>query len=160
MLALTLACKSAPSQRPLGMGPVDTGPGSVEYVRRELQGTWILDRFETVDAAGQAHAVKAQATLTYDQYGNMSVAGRLLEAVAGQPSSSTDNMLHYSGRVVIDTDKREFRLQSTEGATDPALQSTVGLDLVRKYEINNNRLTITYVDAQGKTTARTIFRRQ
>ncbi len=152
------SCKSAPSQRPLGLGDVDTGPGSVEYVRRQLEGSWTLERFEMVDTAGQAQPVRAQAKLTYDQYGNMTVAGNLLEPLPGQ-EQATHGMLAYSGRIVIDTAKHEFRLRAQEGVADPALNPSVGAELVRKYEITTNQLTLTFVDAQGKTTARAIFRR-
>ncbi len=159
-VALTVsACKSAPSQKPFGGGDVNTGPGSVEYVRRQLQGTWTLDRFETADAAGQFHPVRANATLTYDQYGNVKVTGTLLEPLPGQQAQDLQPMLMYSGRIVIDTQKQEFRLQAQEGIADPSLQGTVGAGLIRKYDITNTQLTITYVTPQGKPTARTIFKK-
>lgn len=159
-VALTVsACKSAPSQKPFGGGDVNTGPGSVEYVRRQLQGTWTLDRFEAADAAGQFHPVKANATLTYDQYGNVTVAGILLEPLPGQQTQDLQPMLKYSGRIVIDTQKHEFRLQAQEGTADPSLQGTVGAGLIRKYDITDTQLTITYVTPQGKATARTIFKK-
>lgn len=160
MVILTaLSCKSSPSQKNIGLGPVDTGPGSVEYVRRQLTGTWTLQKFETVDAAGQFHEVKANATLTYDPYGNMKVSGTLLEPLPGQSQQEMQAMLSYSGRIVIDTAKHEFKLQAQEGTSDPALQPSVGAQMARKYEITPELLTITFVDAQGKTTARTIFKR-
>ena len=59
-------------------------------------------------------------------------------------------MLKYSGRIVIDTQKHEFRLQAQEGTADPSLQGTVGAGLIRKYDITDTQLTITYVTPQGK----------
>ncbi len=157
--AIAFSCKSSPNQRTMGLGDVDTGPGSLEYVRRQLQGTWTLQQFETVDASGQLRPVKAQAKLTYDQYGNMSVAGSLLEPLPGQQSTAVLPMLQYSGRITIDTAKKEIRLQALQGTSDPALQKAVGPDLVRKYEITMDTLTLTFVDAQGKITGRTTFKR-
>ena len=68
-------------------------------------------------------------------------------------------MLKYSGRIVIDTQKHEFRLQAQQGTADPSLQGTVGAGLIRKYDITDTQLTITYVTPQGKATARTIFKK-
>ena len=87
-------------------------------------------RFEAADAAGQFHPVKANATLTYDQYGNVTVAGTLLEPLPGQQTQDFQPMLKYSGRIVIDTQKHEFRLQAQEGIADPSLQGTVGAGLI------------------------------
>lgn len=164
MLAVVLTglgCKSAPSQKPFGGGDVNTGPGSVEFVRRQLLGTWRLQQFETADASGQLHPVRADATLTYDQFGNMKVDGTLLEPLPGQPAPppNLQAILRYTGRVAIDTDKHELRLLGQEGQTDPSLQSSVGAQLARRYEIDNDKLTLTFVDQQGKTTAKAFFLR-
>jgi len=161
-LTLTsFACKSAPSQKPFGGGDVNTGPGSVEFVRRQLMGTWRLQQFETADASGQLHPVRADATLTYDQFGNMKVDGALLEPLPGQPPppQNLQAVLRYTGRIAIDTDKHELRLLGQEGQADPSLQSSVGPQLARRYEINNDKLTLTFVDPQGKTTAKAFFQR-
>jgi hypothetical protein len=138
------ACKSAPSQKPFGGGDVNTGPGSIEYVRRQLQGTWTLDRFEAADAAGQFHPVKANATLTYDQYGNVTVAGTLLEPLPGQQSQDLQPMLKYSGRIVIDTQKHEFRLQGRKAPRIPASRAPWA-PVDTEYDITDTQLTITYV---------------
>lgn len=159
VILTALSCKSSPSQKNIGLGPVDTGPGSVEYVRRQLTGTWTLQKFEVADAAGQFREIKANATLTYDPYGNVKVSGALLEPLPGQQQQELQPMLSYSGRIVIDTQKHEFRLQGQEGQADPSLQPSIGAQMVRRYEITPEILTVTYVDAQGKTTARTIFKR-
>ena len=98
MMASSRPLQIAPSQKTL-VAACDTGPGSVEYVRRQLTGAWTLDRFETADAAGQFHPVKASATLTYDQYGNMNVSGNLLEPMPGQQPEDLQSMLTYSGRI-------------------------------------------------------------
>ena len=91
-VAISLACEAQPRQRPLDVGPVASGPGTIEYERRRLEGTWRLDRFEVLDSAGSPTAVRAQATLTYDEYGNLTVRGKLLEPIPGEKSSN----IHYS----------------------------------------------------------------
>jgi hypothetical protein len=153
------ACKSAPSQKPIKMGPVDTGPGSLEYTRRQLEGTWTLERFETVDANGQAHPVPATATLNYDAYGNLKIIGQLQGSLPGTQANDLEPFLSYTGRITIDTAKHEFVLLGASGTADPTLMNIVGTQMVRRYEITPDRLTLTYVDPAGKTTARTVFRK-
>lgn len=159
-LTLTaFACKPAPSQKPFGGESVSTGPGSVEFVRRQLMGTWRLQQFETADASGQLRPVKADATLTYDEFGNLKVDGTLLEPLPGQQPQNVQSILRYTGRAAIDTDKHELRLLGQEGQSDPSLQTSVGPQLARRYEINNDKLTLTFVDPQGKITAKAYFLR-
>jgi hypothetical protein len=159
-LGLTaFACKSTPSQKPFGGDAVSTGPGSVEFVRRQLLGTWRLQQFEAANASGQLQPVKADATLEYDQFGNLKVEGHLLESLPGTSAQDASAMLRYTGRITIDTQKHELRLLGQEGTTDPALQTSVGAQLARRYEISNDQLTLTFVDPQGKTTARAVFHR-
>jgi len=158
--ALTAAsCKSSPNQRTLGMGPVDTGPGSVEYVRRQLEGTWTLETFEAADATGQLRPVKATAKLTYDAYGNLAVTGRLLEPLPADRQAVADAYLHYNGRITIDTAKKEFVMLGASGNVDPSLQSIVGTQMVRHYEVTATELTVTYVDPAGKVGGRTVFKK-
>lgn len=153
------ACRSTPNQRTLGMGSVDNGPGSLEYTRRQLEGTWTLQTFEAADANGQLHPVNASATLTYDAYGNLSVTGRLLDNLPNEQRTNLDPYLHYNGRITIDTTKHEFVLLGASGNVDPALMSIVGTQMVRHYDLTDTQLTITYVDPAGKTAGRTVFKK-
>jgi hypothetical protein len=141
------------------MGPVDTGPGSVEHVRRQLQGTWTLERFEVADASGQLHQVSASATLTYDAYGNLAVIGRLLGALPDQQMRQAEAYLSYNGRITIDTAKHEFVLLGASGTADPALMNVVGTQMVRRYEITDTQLTVSYVDPAGKVGGRSVFKK-
>jgi hypothetical protein len=46
LLAAAAACAGAPRQRPVEMGPVATGPGTLTDARKFLQGRWTLESFE------------------------------------------------------------------------------------------------------------------
>ena len=159
--ALLCACAAAPRERPIELGPVDTGAGSVEHARRELEGTWNLDRFEVRNTAGQMVPVQAQAVLVYDAYGNLSVKGKLLQAMPGASPFHPRVLLDYSGRIVIDPDKSEFRLLDPEGNTpvDADLSEAVGQQRVRRYEVNGNRLRVSYLNPDGGVVATTMFSR-
>ena len=133
-VATSLACQAQPRQRPLDVGPVASGPGTVESERRRLQGSWRLDRFEVIDAAGASRVVRAEAILTYDEYGNLTVRGKLLEPIPGEKVIEHP-LLQYAGPIVIDPPKQQFRLGAIKTATaiDPGLESKIDPSFVRKY---------------------------
>lgn len=56
-----LTCHAAPRGRPVKMGPVDTGPQSVEATRRQLEGAWELVKLETYPAPGKVVPSKPPA---------------------------------------------------------------------------------------------------
>ena len=159
--ALLCACAAAPRERPIELGPVDTGVGSIEYARRELEGKWNLERFEVRNPAGQMVTVKAQAVLVYDAYGNLNVKGELLQPMPGASPFQPRAMLDYRGRIVIDPDKSEFRLLDPEGDVPPDadLTEAIGQQRVRRYEINGNRLRVSYLNSDGGVVASTTFTR-
>ena len=76
VLSAAAACAtSRPRQRPIEGGAVNAGPGSLEAVRRQLEGSWALVSAEVVSASGARQALKASAVLSYDAYGNLSLKG-------------------------------------------------------------------------------------
>ena len=161
-LAASFACQAQPRQRPLGVGPVTSGPGTIEFERRRLQGTWEMNRFEVIDSAGASRVVKAEAILTYDEYGNLTVRGKLLEPL---PSANTVEypMLEYSGPIVLDPPKHQFRLgamNKVASAVDPALEASIDPAFVRRYELSETNLRISYLNPAGSVTAIASFTRR
>ena len=162
-VALALPGCSAKSRHGAVRGaPTDQGPGSVEYVRRQFQGSWTLQRFEVADAAGALKPVRADATLNYDEFGNIKVHGIVHEPLPGNAPADAKALLDYEGRITIDPVKHEFRLMDPESAApvDPSLQKTIGTGVVRHYVFDADRVTVEFVTAAGVTTARTVFVRQ
>ena len=155
-----LSCEAQPRQRPLDIGPVTSGEGTVEFERRRLQGTWKLDRFEVVDSSGNNWVVKAQANLTYDEYGNLRVEGKLLEPLPGQ-TALEHPLLGYSGAIVIDPARHQFRLSDVQsvGTINPALGSAIDPSNVRRYELTATTLRIFYLSPSGSPTAVASFSR-
>jgi hypothetical protein len=156
--AVALAsCKPAPRQKPMLMGDVNAGAGSLEATRKALEGTWTLVSLDVVDAAGAKKPVKAKGQLTYDSYGAMTIKG----AVEDDPTK-TPMLLEYSGRIVIDTAKKLFYpadLVEEGQKVDPKRIAAVSPDKARKYEITADTLTITYLDKAGKPTAVSSWKR-
>jgi hypothetical protein len=130
ILVVLAACAGAPRQRPVPMGPVDTGEGSLEAARRELQGSWSLVSLEAVDASGARHPVKASGVLSYDEYGNLKTIGTI-----DDPRLQSAIPLDLTGRIVLDPAKRVVYPADVTSAepVDPKRLAPVGLDKVRQY---------------------------
>jgi hypothetical protein len=156
-----VGCKAAPRQRPIKMGPVDTGPGSVEYARRQLEGAWSLERAQFTDANGQPTDVQADGRLVLDAYGNLSVHGQLREPSSDPTGRVSAEMLEYTGRIVIDADKQEFRLldRKVKTAVSAATERRLDPAQIRHYRLEGDVLTISMLGPDGRPTAITVFRR-
>ena len=150
-------CSAAPRQRPIELGPVDTGAGSVEAARRQLQGEWNLVRLETPGPSGESRAVAARALLTYDEYGNFTIAGKVEDPSVTRVE--VDRLLRFSGRAVIDARKQELRLFPS-GDSPPLDGTAISVDRVRRYAFENEMLRMSTVDANGQITATSTWQRR
>ncbi len=150
LAALTTGCLTTPNTGSPKLGPVDTGPGTVEATRRALAGHWSLARLEVIGADGATTQVKARGTLTYDEFGNLAIHGSIDDARLASAIT-----LEYTGRILIDPAKHEFYPRDFESDTpvDSARIAPVALDKVRRYELTAARFVVTYLDASGKPTA-------
>jgi hypothetical protein len=150
LAAVTTGCAAKPINKPIDVGPIASGAGSLEATRRQLEGTWTLASFAVVAPDGRQTARKASGTLTYDAFGGMSIRGVFEE---GTPQTSV--VLDYNGRIVIDVVRKEFRSAdlTTDRTPDVDAVAPVSPDKVRKYELTDRTFKVTYLDAQAKPTA-------
>lgn len=157
-LVFLSGCAGGPRQRPIPIGPVETGEGSLAAVRKELQGSWVLTSLEVVDASGARNPVKANGALSFDAYSNLVISARI-----DDPRLEKALPLDFTGRIVINPDKRLFYPADVEGApgqeVDPKALGPVSSDKIRQYTITGDTLVVTYLDAAGKPTAVTTWRR-
>jgi hypothetical protein len=142
------------------MGPVGEGPGTLDSVRHQLQGTWTLSSLEVYPANGKATPLKASGTLTYDEFGNLAVKAALAESATVEGVALKPTALTYSGRAVIDVANRKMMLTDIEGdvpanKVSPALAS----DRARYYEFAGDELRISLKDPQGRTTALLVWKK-
>ncbi len=154
MIALVAACTAAPRQRAVEMGPTT---GTLQQVRQQFQGTWDLVAFEAAGDGGRLAPVQATGTLTYDEFGNFAISGRILDAGA----SVAAMRLTISGKAVIDTQNQRMWI-TPEGDTRDVevIPQGAAYDRFRYYAFSGNELTLTVRDAAGAVTARTVWRRQ
>ena len=160
-LGVLVACQASSRQRPVKGGPTDAGPGSMEYERRQLEGTWDLQAFYVTGANGSKTQVPATGRLTYDAFGNLALSGKIEGQIPNASPTGTAQILDYTGRVVIDPARHEMRLMSpqTEKPVDPATVAIIGPSLVRRYAIEGGQLTLTFLDDKQASTAVAEFRR-
>ena len=109
---LVAACAPAPRTRPLDTKPVAEGPGTIEGVRKQLEGRWTLVSLTMSGADGKSAAVDAGGQLTSDAFGNLEVEYRLsetgLKTLAGLGIKSPNPVINTSGNVLIDTTQQRI----------------------------------------------------
>lgn len=143
-------CEAAPRARPVEMGPVDTGPNSVEAVRRQLEGTWDLLSLDLYTPKGERIPAQATGRLQYDEYGNLTMRGTLTGG--GQIEES---VLNVSGRAVIDPATHTLRFGGIEApsADEKRIDPKLDASNVRYYEFEGDVLKTTVKGPDGTTTA-------
>jgi hypothetical protein len=155
--ALPLAgCAAAPRTRPVKGADVDAGAGSTEAVRRQLQGTWELVALESVPPSGGSRVpIRAAGTLTYDEFGNMTIDAHTTDRAA-PVAALEQNMLAFKGRAVIDATRSELKLMDVTGNVNP--DEVLSVDRRRKYEFAAGTLKLSSIDEQGRVTAVSTWR--
>jgi hypothetical protein len=156
-LTLTgVGCAAAPRVRPVKGADVDTGTGSLEYDRRQLQGTWRLSSY-TVYEGPAGRPVPATAQLTYDEFGNLSITGSIKDTEGAGAAQRL--LMNVTGRAVLDVHKKELRLVALDGAEAIPIDSARRVDFneTRRYAITPGSLTLTVVGDTGNTLATSVW---
>ena len=158
VLLVVSACAGRERVRNVEGGPVATGPGTLESVRKQLEGTWNLALAEIVAADGTRRVVKASALMTYDAYGAFSIKGAFEDPAVGSAQTAA---LNFAGRAAIDVQKRELHLLDVQQSESDfaKLPPEIAAARVRSYEFTGEQLTMTVKDAQGRVTAMNTWRR-
>lgn len=158
LIVFTVACTASERQRPIGLGDVKTGAGSLEAVRRQLQGTWDLVAIEYSPKAGVPRVpVNATGTLVYDDYANLTIDAKTTDPAA--PVAAREKpMLSFKGRAAIDPVKHELTLMNVTGNVDP--NEVLSPELRRRYEVDLDTLKLSSFDEQGVVTMITTWRRR
>jgi hypothetical protein len=151
VLSGVAACKGGPRQRPVKMGPVDTGAGSLTAARKYLEGRWSLESFEVYPAGGAPVTLRGAGTLTYDGFGNLTIEIRADQASAKLLQAAgielKDGVISSDGRTAVDMQNRT--LTYVVAAQTPGT-GALALNRPRHWEVQDNLLILTTRDDAGK----------
>jgi hypothetical protein len=148
------ALASPPPQYYPKLGPTKTGPGTVDAARKYLEGRWSLMSFEIFPAEGPPMQIPGAGTLTYDDFGNLSVEIRVDPATATRLDTAgiptVKGVLSIKGRTAIDMQSHTLTY-FLEG--QPALGAPSGplaLNRKRHWIVEDNVLTLSTLAADGR----------
>jgi hypothetical protein len=152
-IAVTAAgCASAPRERPIPLGEVDKGAGTLASARKFLQGRWTLESFEVYPPGKDRIALKGSGSLLYDDMGNLQMDIR-----ADQDSADLlrragidirDGVISTAGRTAIDLQNRTLTYV-LEGQA-PLVEGPLNMRYPRHWVVEGDTLTLTTKDQAGK----------
>jgi hypothetical protein len=152
LAGLGAACGGGPRQRPVKMGPVDEGPGTLAAARKYLEGRWSLESFDVYPPGRAPITLKGAGTLSYDSFGNLNIEIRADPASAdllrAAGIDTRDGVISSDGRTAIDMPNRTltYVVPSQSGSTGP-----LALSRPRHWDVQGDLLTLTTKDDAGKT---------
>ena len=145
------ACAGAPINKPMKVGTVDTGSGSVTEARKFLEGRWTLESFEVHPPGKPVVNLKGMGTLTYDDFGNLRMEIRADQAASDQLRAAgidiRDGVISSDGRTAVDMPNRTLTYviqgQPASG-TGP-----LAMNRPRHWQVDGDVLTLTTRDDAG-----------
>jgi hypothetical protein len=150
--AAAVGCAAAPRQRPVEMGPVDQGAGSIAAARKYLAGRWTLESFEVYPPGKAPIALKGAGTLLYDEFGNLKMDIRADQGSADLLRAAgvdiRDGVISSDGRVAVDMQNRT--LTYVIPSQVPPTAGPLAINRPRHWEVAGDVLTLTTKDDAGK----------
>ena len=127
-------------------------------MRRELSGVWDLVALEWAPSSDGARVpVQASGTLTYDDFGNLTIDAHTTDPAA--PVAALEaNLLFFKGRAVVDPVRRELKLMDLEGNVNP--DEVLAPERRRRFAFDGDRLILSSFDSRDRVTAVSMWRRQ
>ena len=146
-------CAAKPRERPIPLGPVDTGPGTLAAARKFLEGRWILESFEVHPPGKPPIALKGAGMLVYDDRGNLRMEIRADESSADLLRAAgvdiRDGVIATDGRTAIDLQNRTLTYVLDGQA--PLIEGPLGTKRPRHWVVEGDTLTLTTKDEAGQT---------
>lgn len=146
------ACSAAPRQRPVEMGPVASGAGTLSSARKFLEGRWTLESFEFRQPGKAPLILKGAGTLVYDDMGNLTMNIRADEASSDLLRAAgvdiRDGAISTEGRTAIDL--QNHTLTYVMQGQAPLIRGPLGTDRPRYWVVEGDLLTLTTKDSAGE----------
>jgi hypothetical protein len=149
------ACAAAPINKPIDLGPVASGAGSLTAARQYLEGRWALESFEVHPAGKPPVVLKGQGSLSYDEFGNLAMEIRtdvattdLLRAAGVDVQGDT---ISTSGRTAVDMQNRTltYMLAGQPAGRPAGGAGPLATSRPRHWQVDGNVLTLTTKDDVG-----------
>lgn len=143
-----IGCASSPRQRPVAVGEVEIGPGSLTAARQQLEGHWTLVTLAMFDEDGTQVDVDATGSLTSDAFGGLTIEFRMTDAGRQSLESlgivSPNPVISTSGRAVIEPRQQQITYVGADFAKQGGLDAGLAakranpfaLERVRYYTFN------------------------
>jgi hypothetical protein len=154
LLAATTACAAAPRQKPLPVGKIESGAGSINEARKFLEGRWVLESFEVRPPGKPPILLKGSGVLNYDDFGNLHMEIKADQASADLLRAAgiemRDGVISADGRTAVDMQNHtltyfiEGQRSSNQTGGGPLAPSRP-----RHWEVMGDVLTLTTRDDSG-----------
>lgn len=146
------SCAAKPRERPIPLGSVETGPGTLTAARKFLEGRWTLESFEVYPPGKPPVVLKGSGMLLYDDMGNLRMEVRADEASADLLRAAgidiRDGVISTEGRTAIDLQNRTLTYV-LEGQA-PLVEGPLGMRHPRHWVVDETTLTLTTKDDTGR----------
>jgi hypothetical protein len=147
------ACGAAPGERPIELGPVDTGSGTLASGRKFLEGRWQLESFEVHPPEQVPVVLQGSGTLIYDNMGNLRMEIRANEASADMLRAAgvdiRDGIISTDGRTAIDLQNRTLTYV-LQGQAPLVKGGPLAVERPRHFVVDAETLILTTKDAAGR----------
>ncbi len=154
LLVVAIGCAAAPRQRPLPVGKIESGPGSLAEARKFLEGRWVLESFEVRPPGKPPILLNGSGVLNYDDFGNLRMQIKADQASADLLRAAgiemRDGAISADGRTAIDLQNKtltyfiEGQRSSNQTGGGP-----LALNRPRHWEVMGDVLTLTTRDDSG-----------
>ena len=154
LLAIGIGCAASERQRPVSMGPVATGPGTLTAARKFLEGRWILESMVVTPPGGKPITLKGTGVLNYDDFGNLEMNIKADEASSDLLRAGgvviPDGVIATTGRTAIDLPNKTltYILEGQASAMKTG-GGPLSPNRPRHWEVNGDVLTLTTKDDSG-----------
>jgi hypothetical protein len=150
---LASGCGPTAAEKPIKLGPVETGAGTLASARRFLAGRWQLESFEIHPPGQPPVALTGSGTLVYDDMSNLRMEIRADEAGSDTLRAAgidiRDGMISTDGRAVIDVANRTLTYV-LEGQAPLVQRGPLAMQRPRHWVVDANTLTLTTRDEAGR----------
>jgi hypothetical protein len=166
LVVAAAGCSAAPRQRPVKVGDVDEGAGTVAAARKFLQGRWALESFEVFPPGRPPIVLKGEGSLNYDEFANLRIDIRTDQKTADLLRSAgidtTDGTISSDGRAAVDMQNKTLTYimaGQSAGTIAKTVPGPLAPSRPRHWEVKDDLLFLSTRDEAGKNLSTSRWKR-